>query len=68
MKTKPKILFWINSVFFHYSLAYYLQSKLDVDFFGIAEINEKPRNFIENQKLVNFEKIWYFHDYIKKEE
>lgn len=67
MKTKPKILFWINSVFFHYSLAYYLQSKLDVDFFGIAEINEKPRNFIENQKLVNFEKIWYFHDYIKKD-
>ncbi|RZD47808.1 MAG: hypothetical protein CXT78_02010, partial [Thaumarchaeota archaeon] len=67
MKTKPKILFWINSVFFHYSLAYYLQSKLDVDFFGIAEINEKPKKFIENQKLVNFQKIWYFHDHIKKD-
>jgi len=66
MKSKPKILFWINSVFFHYSLAYYLQSKLDVDFFGIVEINDKPKKFIQNQKLVHFEKIWFYHDSINK--
>ena len=67
METKPKALYWINSVFLHYSLAYYLQSKLDIDFFGIAEVNDKHKKFIENQKLVNFQKIWYFHDYIKKD-
>jgi len=67
MKAKPKVLFWINSVFLHYSLAYYLQSKLDVDFFGIAEVNLKHKKFIQTQKLVNFQKIWFFHDYIKKD-
>ena len=64
MTVKPKVLFWINSVFLHYSLAYYLQSKLDIDFFGIADVNNKHKKFIQTQKLVNFKKNWYFHDHI----
>ncbi len=64
MKTKPKLLFWLNGVFMHFSLAYYLQSQLDADFFGITDINLKPKKFFEDQKLVNFKKNWYFHDHI----
>ena len=48
----------------HFALAYYLQNELDADFFGITDINSKPKKFFENQKLVNFKKNWYFHDYI----
>lgn len=66
MKTKPKILFWLNGFFLHFSLAYYLQSRLDADFFGIVDINSKPKKFFQDQTLVNFQKIWFFHDYIKK--
>ena len=66
MKTKPKILFWLDGFFLHFSLAYYLQSHLDADFFGIVDINSKPKKFFQDQTLVNFQKIWFFHDYIKK--
>ena len=48
----------------HFSLAYYLQSLIDADFFGITEINSKPKKFFEEQKLVNFKKNWYYHDHI----
>lgn len=66
MKSKPKLLFWINGFFLHFSLAYYLQSQLDADFFGIVDINSKPKKFFQNQNLVDFTKVWYFHDNIKK--
>ena len=66
MKTKPKILFWVYGFFLHFSLAYYLQSYLDADFFGIIDINSNPKKFFQNQTLVNFQKIWFFHDHIKK--
>ena len=66
MKIKPKILFSINGFYLHFCLAYYLQSRLDADFFGIIDINSNPKKFFQNQNLVNFQKIWFFHDYIKK--
>jgi hypothetical protein len=64
MTVKPKLLFWLNGFFMHFSLAYYLQSQIDADFFGITDINLKPKKFFENQKLVDFKKNWYFHDHI----
>ena len=64
MTKKPKLLFWINTFLMHFSLAYYLQSQLDADFFGIIDINSKPKKFFEDQKFVNFKKKWFFHDNI----
>ena len=66
MKTKPKILFWLNGFFLHFSLAYYLQSYFDAELFGIIDINSKPKKFFQNQTLVKFQKTWFFHDHIKK--
>jgi hypothetical protein len=66
MNTKPKILFWLNGFHLHFSLAYYLQSNLDADFFGIMDINSNPKKFFQNQTLVKFQKMWFFHDHIKK--
>ncbi len=66
MSTKPKILFWLNGFFLHFSLAYYLQSRLKADFFGIVDINSKPKKFFQDQTLVNFKRMWFFHNHIKK--
>jgi len=65
MEHKPKILFWLNGFFLHFSLAYYLKNSLNADFFGILDINSQPKNFFKNQTLVDFKKIWYYHDHIK---
>lgn len=60
------MLFWLNGFHLHYSLAYYLQSNLNADFFAIIDINSNPKKFFQNQTLVKFQKMWFFHDYIKK--
>ena len=57
-----KIIFWIDGSLTSFCLAYYLQQKLDSDFFAIIESYEKPKNFFKNQKLVKFNKTWFYHD------
>ena len=63
---KEKFLFWIDIVMAHFGLAYQLQQKLDADFFAIIDTPNKPKKMFENQKLVEFQKTWIFHDHIKK--
>jgi len=48
-----------------YILSYHLQNKLDADFFALYDLPNKTRKFFESQQLVNFEKVWHYHDYIK---
>ena len=59
---KDKIIFWLDSNLTQYTLAYFLQKKLDADFYAIIDVTNKPRIFYENQHLVNFKKIWFLHD------
>ncbi len=66
MTVKPKILFFLDGFYLHFSLAYYLQSKLNADFFGLIDVNSEPEKFFKDQNLVNFQKLWFFHDHIKK--
>ena len=61
-----KILFWFGSNYTHFCLSYYLQKKLDSQMYAIIDVTEKPKLFFNNQKLVNFEKIWFFHDHIEQ--
>jgi len=63
---KKKILFWIDIAMAHFGLAYQLQQKLDVDMFAIIDTPNKPKKMFKNQKIVNFQKTWFFHDHIKK--
>ena len=62
-----KIVFWLGNDYTHYCLAYALQKQYDYKLFGIIEVTEKPEQFFKTQKLVEFEKKWFFHDNIKKE-
>ena len=62
-----KFLFWFPADFTHYCIAYNLQKKLpNSKFFGIVDVSSKPESFFKHQKLVNFEKLWFYHDHIKR--
>ena len=64
ISVKPKIFFWLDQVFIMYILSYHLQKKIDADFYAIYDLPNKTKTFFENQKLVNFKKIWHYHDQI----
>ena len=59
---KDKIFFWLDAGLLMYILSYHLQKKIDADFYAIYDLPNKTRTFFQNQKLVNFEKIWHYHD------
>ena len=61
---KDKILFWLDYGLKHYGIAYFLNQQHDCELFSIIETHKKPKKFYENQKLVPFKKIWFFHDYV----
>ncbi len=61
-----KLLFWQTSDWFNYNLANSLQ-KHDFKLYSIIDTVNKPKKFFQNQKFVNYEKIWFFHDAIKKD-
>ena len=65
---KKKILFWIDADLTSFCLAFYLKKKIDAEFYAIIDITNRPREFFLNQKLVNFERIWFYHDCLNKDE
>jgi len=64
---KQKIIFWVDSNLLSFCTSYYLQKKLDSEFYAIIDITNKSKKFFQEQKLVNFSKIWFYHDYINTE-
>lgn len=62
---KIKIVFWLNAEFSHFAIAYFLQKKINAEFYAIIDITNKPKKFFEQQTLVKFEKVWYFHNHIE---
>ena len=61
-----KIIFWINDDLSILGLPKILQEKYNFDIFGIFDIADKTKKFFKKQKLINFSKIWFFHDHIYK--
>ena len=43
---------------------YIFQKKTDYEIFGIFDVTNKPRKFFQTQKIVDFKKIWFYHDAI----
>tara|TARA_B100000686_G_C16770284_1_gene964632 strand:- start:712 stop:2184 length:1473 start_codon:yes stop_codon:yes gene_type:complete len=63
--SKKKILLWIEADLVHFFISYYLKDIRDSDFYAIIDITNRPKRFFQEQKLVPFKKIWFFHDHIK---
>ena len=63
---KNKILFFTDGWFLNYGIAKFLQENSDHELYAIIDVADKAKIFFQNQKFVNYKKIWYFMDYIKK--
>ena len=59
-----KIIVWLGSDFTQYLVSYFLQKSIDCELYAIVDTTSKIKPFFENQTLVNFKKIWFFHDRI----
>ena len=64
MPTK-KIIFW-HQDFLTFSLANSLQKKFNGEFSVIFDVPDRQKTFFQKQKIVDFKKIWFFHDSISK--
>jgi len=62
---KNRIIIWTDAFLLHYCLAYHLQNKHEADYYAIFDVTDKPKNFFLNQKLVHFQKTWFYHDSVK---
>ncbi len=60
-----KILFWIGGALTTYCLSYYLQKKINSNFYAIIDTYDKPKTFFKNQNLVKFQKTWFYHDHFQ---
>ena len=60
---KDKILVWSDAELKQFTIVKYLQEKYDADYFAIYDLNHHLKRSFENQKHVNFKKIWYYWDY-----
>ena len=65
MLTK-KIIFWEDGGFLTFFLANSLQKKINGEFYAIFDATDRQKPFYQKQKLVDFKKIWFFHDAISK--
>ena len=63
---KPRVLFWIDQALLHFGLAKFIQENLDCELYSIFEVTENVKKFYEKQTIVNFQKQWFFHDYVYK--
>ena len=65
MKNNDKVLFWISGALTSFCVSYYLQKKIDSDFFAIIDSYDKPKSFFKNQSLVKFQETWFYHDHFE---
>ena len=62
---KKKIFLWLNANLIDFCMSYYLQKISDAEFYTIIDITNKPKKFFKEQNLVQFKKIWFYHDHVK---
>ena len=59
-----KIIFWMNDDLSGLGLPKVLNEKYNSDIYGIFDVTDKQKFFFQNQKIINFSKIWFYHDHI----
>ena len=61
-----KIIFWNEGGFTAFLLANSLRKKINGEFYAIFNVTDRQKPFYQKQKLVDFKKVWFFHDAITK--
>jgi len=63
---EDRILIWITNAFFNLGLARSLQKKTQFKLFAISNADGNGFDYLKNQKIVNFEKIWVCPDKLEE--
>jgi len=61
---KPKILFWIDDGHIHFGISKFLYEKYPVEIFAVYDVNHITKNYYNNQKIVKFNKVWFWRDHL----
>tara|TARA_B100001105_G_scaffold32288_1_gene22633 strand:- start:151 stop:471 length:321 start_codon:yes stop_codon:yes gene_type:complete len=61
-----RVFFWLDADVTDFCISYYLQKISDAEFYAIIDITNMPKKFFQEQKLVQFKKIWFYHDFMNK--
>ena len=59
-----KLLCWIGDAVYRFGIVKAIHDNYKCDLYSILDIDYRQKKFFENQKLVNFQKIWYYRDYV----
>jgi hypothetical protein len=61
---KIKILFWLENYTIHFGIAKFLKEQFDCELYAVISCSSMQKDFFENQKLIEFEKVWYIRENI----
>jgi hypothetical protein len=60
-----QILLWIDdSSYLQYCIASLVQEQINCNVYAIADVNEKGKQYLQNQTFTKFKKIWFLRDHI----
>lgn len=61
---KDKIIIWENGSFFPFTLCNSLKEYGSFDFYAVIDTTNRKKLFFENQQIIKFNKMWFYHDHI----
>ena len=61
-----RVLFWLDAEPTAFCIAYYLKKIYDADFFTLVDVTNRQKSFFQSQKLVEFKKTWFYHDFMNQ--
>lgn len=61
---KDKIILWQDGDLTTFAAVKYLQEIHPCEISAIIDITDRTKNFFQEQKLVKFNKTWYYHDHV----
>ena len=61
-----RVLFWLDAEPTAFCIAYYLKKIHDTDFFTLVDVTNRQKSFFQSQKLVEFKKTWFYHDFMNQ--
>ena len=61
-----RVFFWLDAEPTAFCIAYYLKKIHAVDFFALVDVTNSQKSFFKNQKLVEFKKTWFYHDFMNQ--
>lgn len=61
---KDKIIIWENGSFFPLVLCNSLKEHGNFDFYAVIDTTDRRKPFFENQQIIQFNKMWFYHDHI----